>query len=90
MYESRRRRGPDDVSQTVAMIDSMPIEIIDADKPLAHAAAVFKAQGGLSYADCYAVALAQLRGASVVTGDPEFRRVEGAIRIEWLPQRPRL
>jgi len=90
LYESQRRRGPEDVPQTVAIIDSMPIELVDVGKELARAAAQFKARGGLSYADCYAAALAQRNDAAVVTGDPEFHSVEGVIRIEWLPQRPRL
>ncbi len=67
----------------------MPIELVDADRELAYVAARFKARGGLSYADCYAVGLAQLRGAAVVTGDPEFHTVDNEVQVEWLPQRPR-
>ena len=89
LYESQRRRGPEDVPHTMAVIDAMPIELVDADRELAYTAAQFKARGGLSYADCYAAALAQLNHAAVVTGDPEFHSVESVIRIEWLPQRPR-
>lgn len=89
LYKSRRRRGPEGVPETVGMIDSLPIELVDAGRELTRAAAEFKAGGGLSYADCYAAALAQLNDAAVVTGDPEFHSVERVIRIEWLPQRAR-
>ncbi|HET6400273.1 MAG TPA: PIN domain-containing protein [Candidatus Kapabacteria bacterium] len=46
----------------------------------------FKAGGGLSYADCFAAALAVERGIPVLTGDPEFSVVESkGVTIEWLP-----
>ena len=51
----------------------------------------FKAGGGLSYADCYAAALAVERGipassTMLLTGDPEFSVVESkGVTIEWLP-----
>lgn len=34
--------------------------------------------------DCFAAALARLRGGRVVTGDPEFKEVEAEIPILWL------
>ena len=39
-----------------------------------------------SYADAFAVALAQMKQAAVVTGDPDFRKFEGLVPIEWLSQ----
>ena len=38
----------------------------------------------MSYADCFAAALAKLRSAELITGDPEFKAVEGEIKIGWL------
>ena len=35
-------------------------------------------------ADCFAAALAQRLGAAVLTGDPDFQRLEGAVAVEWL------
>ena len=37
-----------------------------------------------SYPDCYAAALAALRDAAVVTGDPEFKRIEAEVKVQWL------
>ena len=48
-------------------------------------AAHIKAGHAISYADAFAVALAQDRGATILTGDPEFKEVEHLIPIEWLP-----
>jgi uncharacterized protein len=38
----------------------------------------------LSYADAFAAALAKIRRAELITGDPEFRAVEGEVKIHWL------
>jgi ribonuclease VapC len=52
---------------------------------LALAAAYLKGLHPISYADCFAAALAQQLDAAVVTGDPDFRQLEGRVAIEWLP-----
>lgn len=47
-------------------------------------AARIKAGHSLSYADCFAVATARREDAPIVTGDPEFRKVENIVKIDWL------
>lgn len=59
-------------------------EIVTADLELSLRAAWLKLRGGISYADCFAAALAHRDGMPVLTGDPEFRRVEDVIQIAWL------
>jgi ribonuclease VapC len=59
-------------------------EIIDVDLELAARASWFKLRGGISYADCFAAALAHRDDIPLITGDPEFHRVEDVIRIAWL------
>jgi hypothetical protein len=52
---------------------------------LVRQAAVFKATKKMSYADCFAAALAKTKNAELVTGDPEFKVTEGELRkIRWL------
>ncbi|MEX1172781.1 MAG: type II toxin-antitoxin system VapC family toxin [Chloroflexota bacterium] len=58
--------------------------IVAADLELSLRAAWFKLRGGISYADCFAAALAHRDGIPLITGDPEFRRVEDVIRVVWL------
>ena len=58
--------------------------IVDVDLELAARASWFKLRGGISYADCFAAALAHRDGFPLITGDPEFRRVEDVVRIAWL------
>src|SRR3989338_717226 len=38
----------------------------------------------ISYADAFAVATAIRMNAAIVTGDPEFRRVEQLVTVNWL------
>lgn len=58
--------------------------IVAADLELSLRGGWFKLRGGISYADCFAAALAHRDGLPLITGDPEFHRVEDVIRIVWL------
>jgi ribonuclease VapC len=59
-------------------------EIVDVDLELGARAGWFKLRGGMSYADCFAAALAHRDGLPLLTGDPEFRRVADVVHISWL------
>lgn len=59
-------------------------DIVDVDLELTARAAWFKLRGGISYADCFAAAMAHRDGLPLITGDPEFQRVEDVIRVAWL------
>ena len=59
-------------------------EIVDVDLELGARAGWFKLRGGISYADCFAAALAHRDGVPLLTGDREFRRVEDVVQIVWL------
>jgi predicted nucleic acid-binding protein len=69
-------------------IAGMQLELVPVDArdlELVRQAAVFKATKKMSYADCFAAALAKTRNAELVTGDPEFRVVENELKkIRWL------
>ena len=65
-------------------VRGMAVEIVEADWALTRAAAMLKAKGGAAYADCFAAALAKLRKGEVITGDPEFKRFEGEVKVDWL------
>lgn len=65
-------------------LSRLPIELVDADLALSRQAAIFKAAHKMSYADCFAAALAKVKNSELVTGDPEFKEVEKEIKIHWL------
>ncbi len=53
------------------------LEVVDPDWRLVEDAAAIKAPGGLSYADAFCVATANLLGAPIWTGDPEIIELPG-------------
>ena len=85
MYIVERERGLSKAQETLARIDELPIEIVNVDRTLTLAAAHIKGECPIAYADCFAVALTQIKNALLVTGDPEFRKVKPDyhLRIEW-------
>lgn len=83
-YSIARTNSPETADQYIGEINGMAIEIVDADWQLTHQAAVYKAEGNISYADCFAAALAKNRKAELVTGDKEFKPLEGEIKISWV------
>lgn len=87
VYIVERERGLTPAQKTIATIDRWPVLQVEADRKLTLAAAHVKAYHAISYADSFAVALAQFRQAVLVTGDPEFRKVEDLVAIDWLPER---
>ncbi|MEI6084356.1 MAG: type II toxin-antitoxin system VapC family toxin [Verrucomicrobiota bacterium] len=61
-----------------------PLHIVEASRELAEHAAVYKAGHKMSLADAFAAALTKQKKAVLVTGDPEFKPLEGEIKIQWL------
>ncbi len=84
VYIVERARGLTEAHRTIAAVDQLPIEVIEADRRLTFAAAHVKANYPLAYADCFTIALAQDKAATVLTGDPEFKSIESLANIEWL------
>ena len=83
-YIIAREASEADANESIAELRQLGIVFIDADWNLAHGAAYFKSKKKMSYADCFAAALAKQRKAHVVTGDSEFKQVEQEITISWL------
>ena len=85
-YIIEREQGVAATRRTLAAVDQLPIQVIEADRRMALAAAHVKAHHAISYADAFAVALAQQMDAVILTGDPEFGKIEHLVAVEWLPQ----
>jgi ribonuclease VapC len=84
-YILARERGMDRAEYFVqTILPSLPIikrsntfrDVIEA--------AEIKAAHALSYADCFAVQTAREENAPIVTGDPEFKKAEKLVKIDWL------
>ncbi|HJX18407.1 MAG TPA: type II toxin-antitoxin system VapC family toxin [Acidiferrobacterales bacterium] len=83
-YIIAREVSEPEADQAVESLRKMGIEFVDADWPLTRTAGTFKAKHRMSYADCFAAALAKSRKADLVTGDKEFKQVEHDITVRWL------
>jgi predicted nucleic acid-binding protein len=86
-YIVAREASTSDADTCIKQIRDLGIELVDADWDLAKTAGYFKSRNKMSFADCFAAALAKHRKASLVTGDREFKQVEQEIAIHWLTQR---
>jgi uncharacterized protein len=89
IYYSIMRGASQEMADSKAHeIAGMRIELVPVDArdlELIRQAAIFKATKKMSYADCFAAALAKTRNAELVTGDSEFKVVEAELKkIRWL------
>ncbi len=86
-YSIMREVSQESAEEKAKEIAGMAIEIvpIKEDLELARQAAIYKAGHKMSYADCFAAALAKLKHAELVTGDREFKEIEPELKgIVWL------
>lgn len=83
-YAVARADSPEQSDRLIREIRGMAVEIVGVDRALTREAARLKARRGVSFADCFAAALARTRKAELITGDREFLRLEGEVKIAWL------
>ncbi|HOF04622.1 MAG TPA: type II toxin-antitoxin system VapC family toxin [Syntrophales bacterium] len=84
-YILSRKRSPEKAKYFLEIIlPGLPIYCVPNDFDQVIAAARLKAEYPLSYADCFAVETARREGATILTGDREFKSVEHLVSIEWL------
>lgn len=84
LYITERERSLAQAQRALAMIDQLPIEIAEASRESVLSAAHIKAQFPVAYADAFAIALAEKRAGTILTGDPEFDAVGKLVSIERL------
>ncbi len=84
LYAVERRQGVPVAHQVMQDIDQMPIVLAEVNRARVQAAAHLKSQFVVSYADAFAIALAQELGATLVSGDPEIKSVKHLIPVLWL------
>jgi predicted nucleic acid-binding protein len=86
-YITLREQGQDIADLAFARIKSFPVRYIDIiDDELLRNVGWLKANYPISYADAFAASLAIINRSSLLTGDPEFKKLEKkeSISIEWL------
>jgi ribonuclease VapC len=83
-YNTMREQGISEAEKVILQLDKFPIQIVDVNKELAYEAAKLKGEFRIAYADCFAVALSVKLGAAIVTGDPDFKKLQERISIQWI------
>jgi uncharacterized protein with PIN domain len=86
-YMIERRKGLAGVDASLALLEALSIQVVGVDLPAILSAARIKARHPITLGDSFVTALALDEGATVLTGDPEFKRVEHMVTICWLQQK---
>ena len=83
-YSVLRETSPTKAEEVRRFLETLPIELVDADMDLTRQAAIYKSSHKMSYADCFAAALAKRHKATLITGDKEFKQIESEIKVHWI------
>ena len=84
-YILARERGIEKAEYFVnTILPSLPIETVPNTLRDVIEAARIKSTHSISYADCFVVATAAREDAAIITGDPEFKKVQKAVAIDWM------
>lgn len=83
-YVLVRDYGIEEAEKIQRAIETFPIEFVQVDLAITKQAALYKATKKISYADCFAAALAKHHKAELITSDKGFRAVENEIKILWV------
>lgn len=83
-YQTIRNQGLGKGKQVLATIKSFPLVLVSAADDLVLEAAEIKAKYPIALSDCFAAALALKEKAPILTGDPEFKKLEEIVKIKWL------
>ena len=84
IYSTKRAFGDQKKIEVLAHIERLNFTVLPVPNSLIFQAAEYKAQFSISYADCFALASAVEHKAAVVTGDPEFKKVEHLVEVVWV------
>jgi ribonuclease VapC len=84
VYSIKKEFGDQKKFEVLANIERLKFTVLPVSNNLIFQAAEYKAQYAISYADCFALASAVEQKAILVTGDPEFRKVEHLVEIVWI------
>ena len=83
IYMTKREFGDQKKLEVLANIERLKFRVLPVPNQLIFQAAEYKAQFPISYADCFALASAVEHKAAIVTGDPDFKKVQHMVEILW-------
>ena len=83
-YNIARKKGLNAANETLEDIKKLSIRLHEPSKSDILSAAKIKSEHKLSYADAFAVSLAQKISGAIVTGDPEIILLKNFVKVEKL------
>ena len=66
------------------ILEGLPILRVQNNFDAVIGAARIKAEYPIPFADCFAIETARRENAVIITGDPEFKKVEHLVQIKWI------
>jgi predicted nucleic acid-binding protein len=83
-YITIRRLGIEAAKRFLEQFSTLTVQRVPVFWELIESASELKAQHAIAYADCFAAATALKVHGAIVTGDPEFKRIEHIVPIDWI------
>ena len=83
-YNVWQHHGEEAARKAIAELSRLPIEIVPVEQKQALKAGEIKAMHKLSFVDCVAGSLAELRSATLVTADRDFQKLGRRIQVLWI------
>jgi len=83
-YQTVRRIGLERARRQLEEFYELPVDVLAVSSAIIFSAAELKAEFAVSYADCFAIATAIKTSSLIVTGDPEFKKVEHLVEVSWI------
>jgi predicted nucleic acid-binding protein len=83
-YNAWQHHGEEAARTAIARLSRLPIEIVPVEQEQALKAGEIKALHGLSFVDCVAAALAELRRSILVTADRDFQKLGRRVQVLWI------
>ena len=84
IYATKREFGDQKKLEVLANIERLNVTVLPVPNSLIFQAAEYKAEYSISYADCFVLVSALEHEATIVTGDPELKKVEHLVDIIWV------
>ena len=83
-YNTIRILGKEEAKKFLDAFLLLPITVIHPTDEIIWNVAEIKAEYSIPLSDCFAAATALEKGATIVTGDPDFKKIEHIVPIVWI------
>ena len=83
-YITIRKLGVESARRFLEQFTTLAIDRVSPSWEIIESASQIKADFAVSYADCFATATALKYHAVIVTGDPEFKKLEHLVQVDWI------